>query len=86
MPRDYFKYTIKARHDKAVNTLLGILEGITADQTISTSEWELLGKWVEENKRFQVFSFPKFSIWERSGWGIVTSPILKNPRPVLHWW
>lgn len=50
MPRDYFKYTIKARNDKAMNTLLGILEGITADQTISTSEWQLLAKWVEENK------------------------------------
>ncbi len=51
MTRDYFKYTTKARHDKSINTLLGILEGIAADKTVSTQEWLLLGKWVEENKK-----------------------------------
>lgn len=49
---DYFKYTIKARLDKAINTLLGILQGIAADRTISKEEWILLGKWTEENKEF----------------------------------
>jgi NAD-dependent DNA ligase len=52
MSSDYFRYTIKARLDKAINTLLGILEGITADQTVSAQEWTLLSKWVEENKGF----------------------------------
>jgi len=44
------KYTSKARHDKAVSTLLHILEGIAADQTVTSSEWELLANWVSENK------------------------------------
>lgn len=46
---EYFKYTPKARLDKSINTLLGILEGIAADKTVSVKEWTLLGKWVEEN-------------------------------------
>jgi hypothetical protein len=45
-----FKYTSKARHDKAVSTLLHILEGIAADQTVTPKEWELLAEWVSENK------------------------------------
>jgi len=44
------KYTSKARHDKAINTLLHILEGIAADQTVTSKEWELLANWVSENK------------------------------------
>jgi NAD-dependent DNA ligase len=47
---DYFKFTTKSRLDKSINTLLGILEGIAADQTVSTQEWELLGRWAEGNK------------------------------------
>src|SRR5688500_17620392 len=45
-----FKYTSKAEHDKAINTLLHILEGISADQTVTAKEWELLANWVSENK------------------------------------
>ncbi len=50
MADNYFKYTTKARHDKAFNTLLGILEGIAADKTVSAKEWELLEQWVDENR------------------------------------
>jgi NAD-dependent DNA ligase len=52
MMDDYFKYTIKSRLDKAINTLLGILEGIAADRTVSIQEWNLLGKWAAENQEF----------------------------------
>jgi hypothetical protein len=45
----YFKFTNKARMDKALNTLLGILQGIAADKTINNDEMKLLGNWVEEN-------------------------------------
>jgi len=44
------KYTSKARHDKAISTLLHILEGIATDQTVTSKEWELLANWVSENK------------------------------------
>ncbi len=46
---DYFKYTIKSRIDKAINILLGILQGIAADRTINEQEMKLLTDWVEEN-------------------------------------
>ena len=45
-----FKYTSKAKHDKAINTLLHILEGIAADHTVTANEWELLANWISENK------------------------------------
>lgn len=43
------QYTSKARHDKAISTLLHILEGIAADQMVTSTEWELLANWVSEN-------------------------------------
>jgi hypothetical protein len=46
-----FKYISKAEHDKAIDTLLHILEGIAADHTVTTKEWDLLADWVSENKR-----------------------------------
>lgn len=49
MSDNYFKFTSKARFDKAINTLLGILEGISADQRINKPEWNLLAKWAYEN-------------------------------------
>jgi len=52
MDNDYFKYTKKSRHDKAVNTLLGILEGIAADKTINEKETFLLNRWIEDNGAF----------------------------------
>ena len=45
-----FKYISKAEHDKAINTLLHILEGLAADPTVTAQEWELLANWVSENK------------------------------------
>ena len=45
-----FKYISKVEHDKAINTLLHILEGIAADHTVTAKEWELLANWVSENK------------------------------------
>lgn len=46
----YFQFTTRARLDKAINTLLGILEGIAADQTINKAEMELLTQWVKDNQ------------------------------------
>src|SRR5215207_7383340 len=45
-----FKYTSKAKHDKAINALLHILEGMAADRTVTSKEWALLADWVSENK------------------------------------
>lgn len=50
MSKTYFKYTIKSRLDKSINTLLGILEGIAADRTVSAAEWTMLAQWAEANQ------------------------------------
>ena len=47
---DYFKYTTKSRTDKAINSLLGIMQGISADRTITGEEMQLLIGWSEENQ------------------------------------
>lgn len=47
--RPYFKLTGLSRFDKAVNTLLGIVEGISMDGKINSDEVLLLRHWIDEN-------------------------------------
>jgi hypothetical protein len=49
---NYYKYTSKARMDKAINTLLGILEGITIDSLLNEKETGYLGKWLLEHEEY----------------------------------
>ena len=46
--QQYFKSTPKARFDKSVNTLLGIVEGITIDGSFNNSEVSFLNLWLME--------------------------------------
>jgi hypothetical protein len=50
---DYFRFTRKSRFDKALNTLRGILYGISMDGCISSRETDLLNKWVGEHYEFR---------------------------------
>lgn len=43
---DYFRFTGPGRLDKAVNSLLGILEGITADSAVNDQEVRFLRGWL----------------------------------------
>jgi hypothetical protein len=43
----------RARHDKAVNTLLGILQGIAFDKRIHGNEIALLDHWLRDNSEFR---------------------------------
>jgi hypothetical protein len=49
-PRDYFKFTSKARLDKAINALIGIVEGIAIDGHINTLELDYLNLWLAEHE------------------------------------
>jgi len=49
----YYHLTGKSRLDKSINTLLGILEGVTLDQIVSTREKESIREWLEENRELQ---------------------------------
>ena len=47
--RDYFKFTSKARLDKAINALIGIVEGISIDGHINSLEHDYLNLWLAEH-------------------------------------
>jgi hypothetical protein len=49
----YFHLTKKSRLDKSINSLIGIIEGITIDGTINSSELDFLILWLGENKDVQ---------------------------------
>ncbi|RJG05357.1 NAD-dependent DNA ligase [Noviherbaspirillum cavernae] len=46
----YFKFTGKARLEKSINSLLGIVEGISADSRINANELEFLNHWLNEHR------------------------------------
>ena len=48
--KSYFHYTPKARLDKTINTLLGIIEGISIDARINVREIQFLQEWVNEHQ------------------------------------
>ena len=49
-PREYFKFTSKARLDNAINALVGIVEGIAIDGHINTLELDYLNLWLAEHE------------------------------------
>jgi hypothetical protein len=46
----YFKFTGKARLEKSINSLLGIVEGISVDLKINETELGFLHHWVNEHR------------------------------------
>ncbi len=46
----YFQFTTRSRLDKAVNTLLGIVEGIALDGVIAPAEQRYLDAWLEAHR------------------------------------
>lgn len=49
----YYCFTGKSRFDKAVNTLLGIVEGIAIDSRVNDREIECLRGWLREHDGFR---------------------------------
>ena len=48
--REYFKFTGRSRLDKAINSLIGLVEGISIDGSINESEIAFLRLWLQENR------------------------------------
>jgi hypothetical protein len=48
--REYFGFTGRSRLDKSINSLLGIVEGITTDSLINSAEVGFLNIWLSEHK------------------------------------
>src|SRR5262245_22181902 len=51
--RPYVRFTTRARLDKSVNSLLGIIEGIAIDGAINSSELSFLGTWIGDHREVQ---------------------------------
>lgn len=49
----YFKFTTRARMEKSINSLVGIVEGIAIDGTINASELNFLRMWLDEHCELQ---------------------------------
>ncbi|MFZ2490256.1 MAG: BRCT domain-containing protein [Thermoanaerobaculia bacterium] len=49
----YIRFTGPARVDKAINSLLGIVEGITADSVINDAELTVLSDWLLDHEPYQ---------------------------------
>jgi hypothetical protein len=52
MAKDYYKFTTRARVDKAINTLMGLVEGFAADEIISDLEMRYLATWLLEHQEY----------------------------------
>jgi len=48
----YLKFTGKGRFEKSINSLFGIVEGISADLKINATEIEFLNNWMSEHREF----------------------------------
>jgi hypothetical protein len=46
----YFRFTSKARLERSINSLIGIIEGISADSKINRAEVGFLNNWLNENR------------------------------------
>ena len=51
--REYLKFTGPARLDKSINSLLGIIEGISIDGVINTLELDYLGIWLIDHEELR---------------------------------
>lgn len=49
----YYKFTGKSRLDKAINTLVGLIEGIALDGVINDKELGLLHLWLTEHEEYR---------------------------------
>lgn len=53
LTKDYMRFTSRSRLDKAINSLLGLIEGIAIDGIINTSEHGLLNIWLAEHNEYR---------------------------------
>ena len=51
--RGYFKFTGRSRLEKSINSLLGIIEGISVDSLINRTEVEFLNLWLAEHQELK---------------------------------
>ncbi len=80
----YYRFTGKSRIDKAGNSLLGLLEGITTDKKISVQEFRFLRQWIadhEDVRHFHPFNELRAKVEEIMADGEIT----EDERDDLSW-
>jgi hypothetical protein len=50
---EYYRFTTKARLDKAINSLMGIINGINIDTIINEKELNFLKMWIVQNDEYR---------------------------------
>ncbi|MFC5548553.1 BRCT domain-containing protein [Massilia aerilata] len=55
--RPYYRFTGRARLEKAINSLIGLIEGIAIDGTVNEKELAYVEAWLNENRQLQ-YSHP----------------------------
>lgn len=53
--RPYFRFTGPSRLEKAVNSLIGLIEGVAIDGLINEAEVNFIGLWLQENAELRNF-------------------------------
>ena len=48
----YFKFTSKSRFDKAINSLVGLIEGVALDRNINQAETNFIRRWLDDNDEY----------------------------------
>lgn len=51
--KPYLKYTSKSRLDKAIKSLVGIIEGLTIDQDLNSQELAFFTDWIDQNRELR---------------------------------
>lgn len=51
--KPYYMFTGKSRLDKSINSLLGLIEGISIDGEVNNSEVQFLNMWLEDHRSVQ---------------------------------
>jgi hypothetical protein len=51
--KQYYKFTGRARFEKAINSLIGMVEGVAIDGVINESEIAFIRSWLEENRELR---------------------------------
>ena len=84
MDRPYFQYTTKSRLDKAMNSLLGIIEGIAVDGLVNDLERAYLQSWISEHEHAAQVH-PYIELLPRLIEAVADGRIDKEERADLKW-
>jgi NAD-dependent DNA ligase len=82
--KEYARFTNKARLDKSLNSLIGLIEGITIDGVVNPTEYSLLRLWFNEHEELRD-SHPYNELIPLVQKAISDGVIDEDERESIHW-